>query len=111
MIISDVARGTPAEAAGLRVQDIIVSIVGKPADGLPSFATRLLTRRDGERIQLGVLRGFKKTLHRGSVLELVRDFDRLAGMVAPNRSLFSTLGFLAIQSDPNSACTGCRFQC
>jgi S1-C subfamily serine protease len=36
VIISDVLPGGPAEAAGLMVGDVLVSIDGQPADNLPS---------------------------------------------------------------------------
>ena len=40
VIVSDVAPGSPADASGLKVQDIITSIDGRSADNLPSLASR-----------------------------------------------------------------------
>src|SRR6266478_475904 len=60
VIVSDVAPGSPADAAGLKVQDIITGIDGRPVDNLPSLGTRLFMRRGGEKIKLSVLRGTEK---------------------------------------------------
>src|SRR6185295_16817432 len=57
VIVSDVAPGSPADDAGVKVKDIITSIDGTPAWNLPSVGTRLFMRRGGEKIKLAVLRG------------------------------------------------------
>ena len=44
VIISDVIPGSPAETAGVKVQDVITSIDGHPINNLPSVGTRLLMR-------------------------------------------------------------------
>ena len=92
VIVSDVAPGSPAEAAGLKIQDIITSIDGRPVDNLPSLGTRLFMRRGGERIKLGVLRGSEKLSFDVLVVELPHEFDRLADLVNPDKSLVSKLG-------------------
>ncbi len=49
-----VRRGSPAEAAGLRAGDVIVSIDGKP------YETGALSGADGQRMKLGVRRNGKR---------------------------------------------------
>lgn len=105
MIVSDVAPGSPADAAGLKVQDIITSIDGRPADNLPSLGTRLFMRRGGERIKLGVLRGTEKLSFDVLVVELPHDFDRLADLADPDKSLVSKLGIVGVEVDPKLAAT------
>jgi serine protease Do len=105
VIVSDVAPGSPADAAGLKVQDIITSIDGRPADNLPSVGTRLFMRRGGERIKLSVLRGTEKLSFDILVVELPHDVDRLADLADPNKSLVSKLGIVGVEIDPKLAAT------
>ena len=44
VIVSDVVPGSPAENAGVKVQDIVKTIDGYPIDNLPAVGTRLFMR-------------------------------------------------------------------
>src|SRR6184192_910281 len=57
VIISDVAPGGPAEAAGVRIGDILLTVDGKNADNLPYVAFHMLSREAGEKVHFGILRG------------------------------------------------------
>ena len=105
MIVSDVAPDSPADAAGLKVQDIITSIDGRPADNLPSLGTRLFMRRGGEKIKLGILRGAEKLSIDVLVVEVPHDFDRLADLADPDKSLVSKLGIVGLEIDSKLAAT------
>lgn len=105
VVISDVAQGSPADVAGLKVQDIITSIDGRAADNLPSLATRLFMRRGGERIKVGVLRGTEKLTFDIAVVELPHDFDRLANLADPDKNLVAKLGIVGVELDPKLAAT------
>ena len=103
VIISDVVPGSPADSAGLKIQDIITSIDGRPVDNLPALGTRLFMRSGGERIKLGVLRGSEKLSFDVLVVELPHDFDRLAALIDPVKSLVSKLGIVAVEIDSRIA--------
>jgi serine protease Do len=103
VIISDVGPGTSADAAGLRAEDIITSIDGRPVDNLPSLGTRLFMRSGGERITLGILRGTEKLSFDVLVVEVPHDFDQLASVIDPVKSLVSQLGIVAIEIEPRMA--------
>ena len=57
VIVSDVSPGGPADNAGLRIQDIILSVDGTPTGSLPLFAHSLYLHKSGERAKVEVLRG------------------------------------------------------
>lgn len=105
VIVSDVAPGSPADVAGVKVQDIITSIDGTPVGNLPSVGTRLFMRRGGEKIKLVVLRGAEKLSFDVLVVELPHDVDRLADLADPNKSLVSKLGIVGVEIDPKLAAT------
>ncbi len=105
VIVSDVAPGSPAATAGLKVQDIITNIDGRPVDNLPSLETRLFMRRGGENIKLDVLRGAAKFSFNVLVVELPDDFDRLADLADPDKALVPKLGIVGVEIDPKIAAT------
>jgi S1-C subfamily serine protease len=49
--------GSPAETAGLQIQDIILSIDDKPVGSLPIFGMYLYMLQAGDRVRIEVLRG------------------------------------------------------
>jgi serine protease Do len=103
VIVSDVETGSSADLAGLRVQDIITDIDGRPADNLPSLGTHLFMRRGGEHIRLGVLRGTQKLSFDVLVVELPHDFDRLADLANADKSVVPKLGIIGLGIDPRIA--------
>ena len=103
VIISDVVAGSPADIAGLKIQDIITSIDGRPSDNLPALETRLFMRGGGERIKLGVLRGTEKRSFDLLLVERPHDVDQLAAVVDPVKNLVSKLGIVAVEIDSRLA--------
>ena len=59
-IISDTAPGGMAEAAGLRVEDIVLAIDGHPILGLPDFNAALYLHPADQVLQIDVLRGVSR---------------------------------------------------
>jgi serine protease Do len=95
-MISDVAPNGPAEAAGLRVQDIVTSIDGEPIDGLPRLAFQLYTRSAGDRVRLGVLRGSDTFTFEVLVGERAHDVGRLTDAAEPASSLVTRLAIFGV---------------
>ena len=100
VIVSDVMPGSPADSAGLKVQDIVKSIDGYPVDNLPAVGTRLFMRSGGDQIKLSVLRGANKLSFTVPVVELPTDLDSLATVVQSNQSPVSQLGVIVVDIDP-----------
>src|SRR5947208_10247144 len=78
VIVSDLLPGGPADLAGLRVQDVILSIDGRPMDSLPLLAFYLYARNAGDQLKLTVLRGQDQLVLDVPVIERPHDVDRLA---------------------------------
>jgi serine protease Do len=95
-MICDVSPGSPAALAGLRMQDIVVSIDGMSVDGVPRLAFQLFTRSAGDVVRLKVLRGKDWYTADVTMAERPHDLDRLSDLVDPEKSLIEKLGVLAI---------------
>jgi serine protease Do len=95
-MISDVAPASPADAAGLKAQDIVTSIDGEPIDGLPRLAFQLFTRTAGDLVKLGVLRGRETLTVDIGVAERALDLGRLAELVEPDKNRVARLGILGV---------------
>ena len=103
VIVSDVLPDGPAEAAGLKVQDIILSLDDKPVGSLPVFGLYMLMSRAGDRMKIQVLRGGEKMQMEVAVAQQQHSVDLLAGLVDPEKNLVSKLGILGIEIDKKIA--------
>src|SRR5258708_14072233 len=95
-MLAAVRPPTPAALAGLRMQDIVVSIDGAPVDSVPRLAFQLFTRSAGDVVRLKVLRGKESYTADVTMAERPHDLDRLSDLVDPEKSLIEKLGILAI---------------
>ena len=60
VIISDVLPGGPAEAAGVKQGDIILSVDGIVMEQSREFILSALIKNDGDVLSLSILRGFER---------------------------------------------------
>jgi serine protease Do len=97
VIVSDVTPKGPAEAAGLKVQDIILTMDGKPVINVPQFDSAFQFRVDPVPLQLEVTRGTEKIPLQVPVVEQKDDMDRLADSLDPAKDLVPKLGILGVQ--------------
>ena len=58
--ISDVQAGSPAEKAGLKVGDTVISVDGKQIKNGDELVSDIASRKPGSKVTLGFLRGGKK---------------------------------------------------
>jgi serine protease Do len=110
VIVSDVWPGGPAEAAGLQPGDILVSVDGQPAENLPTVNYYFRLRDSAEKVHLVVVRGTKELPLSMTAVEQKSDFDSLASLADPEKSLVPELGILGIEIDPRivTAASGLR---
>jgi serine protease Do len=103
VIISDVLPGGPAEAAGLMVGDVLVSIDGQPADNLPSVNYYFLLRDSSEKVEVKVLRGATQTVYKVGTLEEGPDVDQLISLADSEKNLVPELGIVGLEIDKKTA--------
>ena len=103
VIISDVVPGGPAETAGVRIGDILLSIDGRNADSLPYVAFHTLSRSAGEKIRFEVLRGTSQIGLDITLKEQPHEMDQVSALANPEKSLVSQLGILGVEIDKNIA--------
>jgi serine protease Do len=99
VIISDVLPGGPAEAAGLMVGDVLVSLDGQAADNLPSVSYHFLLRDFGDRAKVAVLRGATPATFNVAVKEEKHDMDQVISLADPAKNLVPPLGILGVEID------------
>jgi serine protease Do len=96
VVVVDVTPDGPAAAAGLQIQDIILSADDRRIETLPSLSSALYLHRLDQVVKLEVLRGAdKKTLYVPAI-EHRDHMDELLDAVNPENSLIPRLGVLVI---------------
>jgi serine protease Do len=99
VLIADVIPGGPAEAAGLKIGDIVLSADDRPIDTLPGFTGALYLHPVDQVLKLDVLRDSgKKTLYI-PVLQEKHQMDQLLDLADSQNNLVSQLAILAVSID------------
>jgi len=96
VIVSDVLPMSPADAAGVEIGDIILSLDGKPMENGRQLTVNLYQRREGDKVQLVLLRGERTIEVESAVLEHDDAPARLAKLINPKTSFVAQLGILGI---------------
>lgn len=97
VIVSDVLPGGPADTAGLRVQDIILSVDGTPIGSLPMLDHSLYLHKSGEQAKIEVLRGSDRLQLEIPLIERPHKEDALADIADPTKNLVRQLSILGIE--------------
>ena len=105
VIVSDVWPGGPAEKAGLKIGDVLVSVDGQPADNLPTVTYSFRLRDSMEKVQINVQRGTATLLLRMDAVEERSDLDAAVGLADPEKSIVRELGVLGVEIDERLAKT------
>jgi len=99
VIVSDVTPGGPADSAGLRIGDIVLSADERSVDTLPALTAAMYLHPLDEVMKLVVLRGSARKTLEIPVLEHRDPMDKFMDAVDPEKSLVRRLGVLAIDLD------------
>jgi len=103
VVISDVLPGGPAEAAGVRIGDVLLAIDGKAASSVPYVAFHLMSRESGDKVHLDILRGTLRLGFDVALMEPPKDMDQITALADPEKNLVPALGILAIEIDERIA--------
>jgi serine protease Do len=103
VVLGDVYPNSPAAKAGLRINDVILSVDGKPMENGRQFDVTLYRRPIGGAVNLEVGRGLQRLTLRVPVVERRDDADRFRDLVSPEENLVARLGVLALDLTPDLA--------
>jgi serine protease Do len=96
VVVDDVKPDGPAAAAGLQIQDIILTADDRRIETLPSLSAALYLHRLDQVVKLEILRGTEKKILYVPAIEQHDHMDELLDAVNPENSLIPRLGVLAI---------------
>jgi serine protease Do len=96
VIVADVKPDGPADAAGLMIEDIILSADGRRIETLPSLSSALYLHRPDQVVKLEILRGKERKTLYVPAIEQRDHMDEMIDAVDPEKSLLPRLGVLAI---------------
>ena len=103
VIVSDVSPGGPAEKAGVKIGDILLSVDDQPADNLPTVSYVFRLRDSNDPVKLVVLRGTSEMTYQVTAVEEKSDFDSVSARADPKRNLVPELGIVGVEIDPQVA--------
>jgi serine protease Do len=99
VLVQDVRPDSPAAQAGLRCDDIVTRVQGRPVRNIRQFSTSLFRSGIGEKVTLEVVRG-DQTIRLQAPLEEDKDnLSSVAEQVEEKASPVPQLGILAVSLD------------
>jgi serine protease Do len=110
VIVSDVWPRGPAEAAGLKIGDLLLSIDGQAVDNLPTVIYTFRLRESTDPVKLAVQRGGTQQTLSVQTVEERSEFDAVSAMADPEKNVVAELGILGVEISPQiaAAATGLR---
>jgi len=103
VILADVLPGSPASTAGLRINDVVLSLDGKPMENGRQFDVNVYRRPIGSTVNLEIGRGLQRMTIKVPVAERRQEEDRFRDLVTPEKNLVPRLGILALDLTPELA--------
>ena len=100
VVVSDVLPGGPADHSGLRAEDIIMTLDGRPVDSLPKYWASLYIHPHNGPVRVEVLRGTEKKQFEITAIDAAPGFERLSDLIDRD-SLISQLGVFLVTLSPD----------
>lgn len=99
VVLADVLPGGPADAAGLKIGDIVLSLNGKPMENARQFHVNLYRQGVSSMVTVQVLRGADNLEKKVVVLTRSNGLERFASQVNDREHLVPRLSILALPID------------
>lgn len=96
VVVCDVTPNGPADTAGLKIGDIVVSADDRPIDTLPALTAAMYLHPVDEVLKMVVKRGGEQKTLYIPVSESRNAMEKLVDEVDPDKSLVEPLGILAV---------------
>ncbi|HLI83207.1 MAG TPA: trypsin-like peptidase domain-containing protein [Bryobacteraceae bacterium] len=103
VLVADIDSNGPADRAGIKRCDVILSINGQPMRSSREFENYIYGRRGGEKIEVEFERSGERLNAALEVTEKTPAFDPLAALASPAKNLVRRLGILCIEIDQRVA--------
>ncbi|MEZ5393871.1 MAG: trypsin-like peptidase domain-containing protein [Bryobacterales bacterium] len=104
VIISDITADSPAEKAGMKLNDLILSVDGRPVHNVPMFAMTMLQSKPNQPLKMEILRaGRALNLAPTPILSEDHRADSISDLVDPEKDQVPRLGIVAVKVDPRVA--------
>jgi serine protease Do len=96
VVVGDVYPNSPAEKAGLKLGDVILTLDGKPMENGRQFDVNVYRKEIGKTVTIEYDRDGSKNAARVEVAERPGDRRRLADLVRPEENMIAQFGILGL---------------
>jgi serine protease Do len=103
VVIADIDPDGPADRAGLKRGDVVLSIDGRQIQQSRQLDSAVYEGRPGEKLHLVIQRSRSRLDVTLTVAELQDPVDPLASLISPQNNLIARLGILCVEIDRNVA--------
>jgi serine protease Do len=100
VVLGDVYPGSPAERAGLRPGDIVLTLSGKTMENARQLHVNLYLAPIGHPVQIEILRGTITSMRRVEVIARSTARAQITDFVNPDEDRVPALGILGMDLDP-----------
>ena len=96
VMVSDIVPDSPADIAGVQIQDVIAAVNGRPVDSVPSLTLALSTRKAGDTVILALVRDSQTVSISVPVIERPNEIDRFSDLGNTDANSIPKLGIVGV---------------